>query len=88
MLDECSGLIHEFDAKKDKVSETAVDVVTSEDCKPVPRRLPVGRIIADIGEKESELENTLEEIEVCSKKYTEVPVPEENPFEQLYSIEY
>jgi hypothetical protein len=53
MLDECSGLVHEFNAKVDNIKATGEDVITIDDDGTVhARHLPAGRIVGDIGKKE------------------------------------
>ena len=53
MLDECTGDVHEFDSRRDKIHDTGIDAKT---CGPngeeLDRHLPSGRIIGNIGETE------------------------------------
>jgi hypothetical protein len=53
MLDSCTGLVHEFDAKIDKIHDTGEDV-RIDDGSPSGKEvhLPYGRIIGDIEETE------------------------------------
>jgi hypothetical protein len=59
MLDECTGLIHEFDPAVDHIGDPGFKVFNIDDgtCTGIKRRLPPGRIIYDIHEKESQHNN-------------------------------
>lgn len=55
MLDTCTGDIHEFDPKVDKIHDTGIEAhLFGPDCEKVDRHLPAGRIIGNIGETEEE----------------------------------
>lgn len=54
MLDECTGLIHEFDTKLDRVRDTGIDAnIVGSHGESVHIHLPSGRVIEDIGETET-----------------------------------
>lgn len=56
MLDTCSGEIHEFDSKIDKIHDTGIDGhLFGPNCEELLRHLPSGRIIGNIGETEIEV---------------------------------
>ena len=55
MLDECTGEVHEFDPKVDKVHDTGIDAhIKGPNGERQDKHIPSGRIIADIGETEPE----------------------------------
>jgi hypothetical protein len=56
MLDECTGLVHEFNAKIDNIKATGENVIITDDDGGNVRsvHLPAGRIVGDIGQTESE----------------------------------
>jgi hypothetical protein len=57
MLDECTGLIHEFDPHRDHVFDTGIDGhITGPHCELLIRHIPEGRIIGNIDETEPEHE--------------------------------
>jgi hypothetical protein len=62
MLDECTGDVHEFDPKVDKIRDTGIDTfVTNDKCKKIKRHLPTGRVIANIHEIEPPHEIAVED---------------------------
>jgi hypothetical protein len=53
MLDECSGLVHEFNSRVDDIRSTGGEINTIDDDGVVHVvHLPAGRIVGDIGHKE------------------------------------
>lgn len=58
MLDECSGLVHEFDPHVDKPRDTGIEAeIVGPNGEGITIHLPSGRIIADIGETMTEAED-------------------------------
>jgi hypothetical protein len=50
MLDECTGEVHEFNVKIDKIRDTAiVGHLFGENCEKVDKYLPAGYIVGNIG---------------------------------------
>jgi len=55
MLDECTGEVHEFYSKEDKIRDTGRDVhIFGTKCEDVLIHLPAGRIVGNIGETQTE----------------------------------
>jgi hypothetical protein len=67
MLDECTGEIHEYDPNIDQVRDTRRVVhLFGPECEKVDKYLPTGRIVGNIGEKET-MKAPAEDVE-CKKR--------------------